>query len=104
MRGLYQAVRTVSSGLYRQCEYFLLTKHLSLTKRNVNGYIEPMTALKKDRNDKMLADHKAGKSVYAIAKEHKLTWPRAKRIIIEHEERQKKHPNPSREDGGHKEK
>lgn len=59
-----------------------------------------MTALKKDRNDKMLADFKSGKTVYAIAKEHGISWPRAKKIIQEHESRSDKNPKPSREDGG----
>lgn len=47
-----------------------------------------MSDIKQERNDKMLAYFRAGKSVYWIAKRFKLSWPRTKRILVEHEARQ----------------
>lgn len=46
-----------------------------------------MSDLKLERNNKMLAYFNAGKTIYWIAKRFKLSWARAKRIIVEHRAR-----------------
>jgi transcriptional regulator len=47
-----------------------------------------MSKIKQERNAKMLELKRQGLSVYKIAKRFKLTWPRAKRILVEQEARE----------------
>jgi hypothetical protein len=47
-----------------------------------------MSEIKQERNDKILAYFKAGKTIYWIAKRFKISWPRTQRIIKEHQARE----------------
>jgi hypothetical protein len=40
------------------------------------------------RNKRILAAFVKGTSIYKIAKAHKLSWPRTKRIILEQQQRE----------------
>lgn len=47
-----------------------------------------MSEQKTDRNKRILKAWRKGVTVYKLAKEHDLSWPRVKRIIMEQQARE----------------